>query len=300
MNFTDSFVQALTNPPMLPEGIPSTVFLGRPYALLEETQHRFLTILSGGSIEARESFSFSLLPLNCRMLLYTKSGSGILRVHKKKHLLTPGTLLYLNCSSPSLWEISLTDLNWQYTVFFLQGDILSDYEALVPFSDLLLTTVSNYSIILPGLEKLLQTGESTSLRDKLTDHYILTGILTELFIDSFQLKSAEVKCPSYLLEIRQSLDTFFMEPFRLEDLENKYHISKYRICREFSSAFGVPPLRYLNRKRIEIAKNLLLSSDKHIHEIANEVGYENTNHFINLFKKETGVTPLVYRETVSY
>jgi AraC-like DNA-binding protein len=43
----------------------------------------------------------------------------------------------------------------------------------------------------------------------------------------------------------------------------------------------------------------LLSGDKRIHEIANEVGYENTNHFINLFKKETGLTPAAYRRTMS-
>lgn len=299
MTFTDSFLQALIHTPLLPPGVPSTVFLGKPYTLLEETEQNFLTILAGGTVEARNSFAFSLLSLNCRMLLYTKQGSGILHIQKKTYRLTPGTLLYLNCSALSLWEIRLTDTNWQYTVFFIKGDILADYEALVPFSNLLLTQVSTYSSILPGLEKLLQTRESTSLRNKLTDANILTGIITDLFIEAFQMKAPEVKCPSYLLEIRQSLDTFFMEPFRLEDLENKYHISKYRICREFSSVFGLPPLKYLNRRRIEIAKNLLLSSDKHIHEIANEVGYENTNHFINLFKKETGLTPLVYRETVS-
>lgn len=300
MNFADTFLQALTQAPILPKGIPATFFFGKSYSLSEETSKKFLTILSGGSIETRDAFSFSLLPLNCRMLLYTRKGQGTLRIHKKTHHLKQNTILYLNCNTTSLWEIGTTDENWSYTVFFLQGDVLSEYESLVPFSDLILTTISSYSNILPGLEKLLQTGESTSLRDKLSDHNILTGILTELFIDSFHLKSAEAKCPSYLLEIRQSLDTFFMEPFRLEDLENKYHISKYRICREFSSAFGIPPLRYLNRRRIEIAKNLLLSSDKHIHEIANEVGYENTNHFINLFKKETGLTPLVYRETFLY
>lgn len=87
-----------------------------------------------------------------------------------------------------------------------------------------------------------------------------------------------------------------MNPFNLQDLENSYHISKYRICREFAAAFGKPPLRYLNDVRIEAAKNLLLSGDKRIHEIAAEVGIENTTHFINLFKQRTGVTPLAYRE----
>lgn len=298
MNFADSFFQALTENPRLPEGISPFMFLGNPYSLLEETENKLLTILSGGTIEAKEEFAFSLLPLDCRMLLYTRQGSGILRLPKKSYRLEPGTLLYLNCSTPPLWEIGLSDIEWKYTVFFIKGDLLSHYESFVAFSHMLLIKVSPYSDVLPGLEKLLQSGNSATLRNKLTDASILNSILTELFIEGFHLETDTQKCSSYLLEIRQSLDTFFMNPLRLEDLENKYHISKYRICREFSAAFGMPPLKYLNKRRMEIARNLLLSSDKHIHEIANEVGFENTNHFINLFKKETGLTPLVYRDTV--
>ena len=157
MTFTDSFLQALANTPTLPAGIQPTVFLGKPYTLLEETDNDFLTILSGGTVEARDEYAFSLLSLNCRMLLYTKSGNGVLRVSKKTHRLTPGTLLYLNCSTLPLWEIGLADANWQYTVFFIKGDLLSNYEALVSFSQPLLISVSTYSNILPGLENCFNT-----------------------------------------------------------------------------------------------------------------------------------------------
>ena len=298
MDFTASFLQALANKPSLPDGIPPSVFLGNPYSILEETENKLLTILSGGLVEARGEFAFSIHPLNCRMLLYTKQGSGILRVPKKTYRLEPGTLLYLDCSTPALWEIGLADLEWQYMVFFIQGALLDYYESFVPFSTALHIPILSYSNILPCLEKLLQSGNGVTLRNKLTDASLLNSIITDLFIEAFHMESPEMKCPSYLLEIKQSLDVFFMNPFRLDDLENKYHISKYRICREFSATFGLPPLKYLNRRRLEVAKNLLLSSDKHIHEIANEVGFENTNHFINLFKNETGLTPLVYRETI--
>lgn len=73
-------------------------------------------------------------------------------------------------------------------------------------------------------------------------------------------------------------------------------MSKFRICHEFSDVFGLPPIRYMNKKRLEAAENLLLSTEKKVHEIALATGFENTNHFIHLFKKEYGATPQAYRE----
>lgn len=299
MNFTDAFLHEIKDRSELPKGVAPSFFIGTPYMILEETEDKLLTILSGGTVEVQEEFNLSMQPFECRMLLYTKKGCGTLRLPKKTYQLESESLLYLDCSISPGWEIEMSDSGWQYTVFFIQGEQLPYYESLVPFSQAVLITVSSYSIILPGLEKLLQHGNSATLRNKLVDASVLSNIITELWIEAFHMETPERKCPSYLIEIRQSLDTFFMNPLRLDDLENKYHISKYRICREFSSVFGIPPLKYLNKRRMEIAKNLLLSTDKHIHEIASELGYENTNHFINLFKKETGLTPLVYRDTIS-
>lgn len=298
MDFTEAFLNAVKDKSRLPKDIYPSFFMGIPYTIPEETGGELLTILSGGTVEVQEEFILSMQPLDCRMLLYTKKGRGTLRLPKKTYPLEPGALLYLNCNTPTGWEIEMSDPGWQYTVFFIKGGQLSYYESLVPFSQAVLITVSSYSMLLPGLEKLLRQGNDSTLRSKLVDASILNDIITELWIEGFHMEAQEKKCPSYLIEIKQTLDIFFMNPFRLEDLENKYHISKYRICREFSSAFGMPPLKYLNKRRMEVAKNLLLSSDKHIHEIASEIGYENTNHFINLFKKETGLTPLVYRDTV--
>lgn len=299
MNYNETFLYAIKDKSSLPKGVTPSFFIGTPYLILEETENKLLTILSGGTVEVPEEFVLPMQPLDCRMLLYTKKGCGTLRLPKKTYQLEAGSLLYLDCSISPEWEIEMSEPGWQYTVFFIKGDQLSYYESLIPFSQAVLITVSSYSIILPSLEKLLQQGNSATLRNKLVDASVLNSIITELWIEAFHMEAPERKCPSYLIEIKQTLDTFFMNPLRLDDLESKYHISKYRICREFSSVFGIPPLKYLNKRRMEIAKNLLLSTDKHIHEIASELGYENTNHFINLFKKETGLTPMVYRDTIS-
>lgn len=295
MNHTSAFLQALNRPPLLPQGISPEIFLGSSYSILEETAHDFLTILSGGIVEAGEQYSFSVKAFSCHMLLYTREGGGVLHAGGRNYTLEKQTLLYFDCNSFPTWEIEMSEARWKYNVFFLTGRSLSAYEKLQPDMGPLLIHVDPYGSILPCIEKLLSQTEGTTLHDKLTDDMLLHHILTELWIGALSLTPSKKDCPSYLLEIKHSLDTFFMNDLHLQELETRYHISKYRICREFSAAFGVPPLKYLNKKRLEVATNLLLSTDKRVHEISLEVGFETTNHFINLFKREMGATPQAYR-----
>lgn len=102
--------------------------------------------------------------------------------------------------------------------------------------------------------------------------------------------------PSYIKEIKKLFDTEYYKDYSLNFFEEFFNKNKYRISREFSSAYSIPPFQYLNKVRINEAKKLLLNSELNIREIGYEVGIKNTNHFINLFKKETGTTPLSFRK----
>ena len=102
--------------------------------------------------------------------------------------------------------------------------------------------------------------------------------------------------PKYIIEIHDMFESHFYENYNLDDLENSYSVNKYRICRELSQYYGRSPIQFLNHTRIENAKRLLLTTDETIHEIGNMVGIPNTNHIINLFKKETGTTRLVFKQ----
>lgn len=295
MTFKEQYLQSLSVRPALPSSFPLHSFAGIFYELLPETASLLPTVLSGGTVEIPPAHSLSLKPLNCYMLLYTRSGKGNLRIQSKIHALEPGKLLCLDCSIfPYVMETA--DISWRFTVFLINGSFFARLLSFMSFKLLLLHPLTEYSPVLSGLERLLCNNSDASLYNKLTDAVLLQDIATALIIESCHLKPTEPKCAPYLLEIKQYLDMYFAQPFRLEDLETRYHISKYRICHEFSSTFHVPPLKYLNARRLDAAVHLLLTTDKHIHEIALDVGYDNTNHFINLFKRAKGTTPQAYRD----
>lgn len=298
MTFAEEYKNAVTIRQLphteYPRAIPAESFAGTFYELSDKTNHRLPTILSGGSGEFSSNCALRARPMDCRLLLFTKEGAGVLTRQKKTYSLEKGSLLYLDCS---LCAFALTpaQLPWRFTVFMLQKDALACYEEIFPSEPPLVYSPSPHSPILSGLELLLSGGSENLMYNKLADARILTDILTSLFSDAFHLEAPDIPCAPYLLEIKRYLDTCFMNPLRLDELEVRHHMSKYRICHEFSDTFGEPPLKYLNNRRLEAAANLLLATDKHINEIALEVGFENTSHFISLFKKRNGVTPLVYR-----
>lgn len=92
------------------------------------------------------------------------------------------------------------------------------------------------------------------------------------------------------------IDARFAEPLSLEQLADAMHGSPYHLHRTFKKAMGVTPVLYMQRKRVERAKELLRSTDTSVSEIGRGVGWANTPYFITLFKKMTGVTPAVYRQ----
>ena len=108
--------------------------------------------------------------------------------------------------------------------------------------------------------------------------------------------SLPYKIPSYLISIRNSFHKNLAKPFSLAELETQYKISRFRIAHEFTAAFGQSPIAYLNCLRLQKACELLMCGDDRIGEISAAVGFESTNHFINLFRREYGMTPGTYRK----
>ena len=52
---------------------------------------------------------------------------------------------------------------------------------------------------------------------------------------------------------------------------------------------------YLVQLRLKMAESLLRDTQLPVGQIANRVGYEDTSHFIRLFRRSLGQTPSAYR-----
>lgn len=81
----------------------------------------------------------------------------------------------------------------------------------------------------------------------------------------------------------------------LSDLAKNVNLSENYLSRLFSKEMNIPIHEYINRLKIEKARNLLCYSDYSIIDIANYLAFSSQSHFITIFKKYEGITPNKYR-----
>jgi AraC-like DNA-binding protein len=90
------------------------------------------------------------------------------------------------------------------------------------------------------------------------------------------------------------IDKNYHEQIDLEVVSKQAFISKFHFHRLFRRIYQKTPLEYITKKRIDKAKEML-SENKPVTEVCNEVGFESITSFSNLFKKEIGFPPTYYR-----
>jgi AraC-like DNA-binding protein len=68
--------------------------------------------------------------------------------------------------------------------------------------------------------------------------------------------------------------------------------------RDFKNFYQQTPGKWLNEKRLDYAKMLLMTSDKNIDEVCYESGFKNSSHFNKAFKDRYKLPPRKFRESV--
>ena len=91
-------------------------------------------------------------------------------------------------------------------------------------------------------------------------------------------------------------DNLFSSTLSLANMSDNIGFNSNYISGVFKQIYGVPFQDYVNRKRMEKAKLLLLSTSMKNYEIAEEIGIEDVNYFITKFKKLWGITPKQFRQ----
>jgi len=75
-------------------------------------------------------------------------------------------------------------------------------------------------------------------------------------------------------------------------------VSARTLNRRFRQATGLSPQAWLQRLRVQQARELLRHSNLSVSEVAWQVGLQDVSHFGKLFRENVGMTPSAYREAV--
>lgn len=86
------------------------------------------------------------------------------------------------------------------------------------------------------------------------------------------------------------------EVISMQSMAELCHLSPSYFCRVFSRDVGENFINYINRQKVELSKTLLRDTNQSVSQIAGELGYQDASHFIRLFKRFEGTTPMIYRQ----
>ncbi len=102
-----------------------------------------------------------------------------------------------------------------------------------------------------------------------------------------------------ILKAQFQMEARFSENLQIDALAGESGISPRHFKRRFKKATGESPLGYLQRVRIEQAKQRLETTRDSMNEITWQIGYEDSSSFRRLFKRFTGLAPREYRDKFS-
>ncbi len=101
---------------------------------------------------------------------------------------------------------------------------------------------------------------------------------------------------SHLRRARDHIDRHYDRPLDLDQLAQVAAVSKYHFARCFEATYGETPIRYLTRRRIERAQDLLRAANLTVTEICMLVGFSSLGSFSTRFTQLTGESPAAYRD----
>lgn len=121
---------------------------------------------------------------------------------------------------------------------------------------------------------------------------ILAHILKQLTME----KSTGPVETDLIYRIVHYLSLHFMEAVTLDSLAKELSVNRYYLSHTFSEKLGISFTAYLNKLRVEHARNMLHSTSDSIQTIAEKAGFETLRTFHRVFREQTGMTPTQYRQ----
>lgn len=83
----------------------------------------------------------------------------------------------------------------------------------------------------------------------------------------------------------------FTEKVTLDELAFLFRTNRSTLCKEFKNATGKTLVEFVQEKKLQKAKRMLVRSGKTVSEISDELGFESSAYFCRFFKRKTGLTP---------
>jgi AraC-like DNA-binding protein len=100
--------------------------------------------------------------------------------------------------------------------------------------------------------------------------------------------------------LQQIMEKNYLFKLKLEDYAELCHRSLSTFKRDFQQIYNETPGKWIMKRRVERAANILANSNLSVSQVAFETGFEDLSHFSRIFKQITGKNPTEYKKSFSF
>ena len=97
-----------------------------------------------------------------------------------------------------------------------------------------------------------------------------------------------------ILNLKSYIEQNIHREITLQELADKVYFNPTYFIRRFKILWGVAPMKFVNKVRIEKAKQLLINKDLSVSMVAEKCGFKSLHYFSRAFKQEEGISPSEY------
>jgi two-component system response regulator YesN len=176
------------------------------------------------------------------------------------------------------------------------GQQLKQY--FVELTGMIIRTAASLNMDIDELERLKENSQNKILVEnsvKALNRYVKEFVfsISDLIEKHYMSPNEKI-----VLKAKAYIKSNYNSKIELLDVAKHVNLSPYYFSRLFKSQTGMNFVEYLNRFRIEKAKEYIRNKDLSLKEISEMVGYENLSYFSSVFVRYAGCLPSLYKKNL--
>ena len=259
-----------------------------------------------GSHAGDSTLAYLHYSLSC-MLMYFKSGEGVIKIEGRTYELHPGDVLIVNPSEIFRFSVGNSLPHERLTVNIdesmfdsfggVQSELFSSFYNREKGAGNVIPAEKVRTLGIDTLmEQILEYAESSGQIAPLMIFCKLAECLSSLKDVSIAPQSENQVPLNPLVEsVLDYLNIHFKEDISISSVAEKFNIDKSYLSHLFKEHTGVSLWTYVIYRRIQVFNTLLLKGGS-AEENCYKVGFQNYSNFYRLYKKHMGISPSQFKK----
>ena len=129
-----------------------------------------------------------------------------------------------------------------------------------------------------------------------TELMVINREMIHAFIEKVHQTKSVPQISQPIRECCDYIQRNLLSTLELEEIAKYTGYTEYYLTRKFKKEMGIHLTDYIKESKIELAKVWLLTTNKSIQEISDEMHFSTRNYFSKVFREKVGISPGMYRD----